>query len=62
MSSAVIEVILGVVFVFFLFSMLCSGINEFISRAMNKRADFLAAGRTRSATVQPIRVDNRFVA
>lgn len=44
MPSAVIEVVLGLVFVFFIFSMLCSGINELISRAFGKRADFLAAG------------------
>jgi hypothetical protein len=44
MSSAVIEVVIGLVFVFFLFSMLCSGINEMISRMMGKRADFLTLG------------------
>jgi hypothetical protein len=44
MSSAVVEVVLGLVFVFFLFSMLCSGINEMISRLMGKRADFLTLG------------------
>lgn len=44
MSSAVVEVVLGLVFVFFLFSMLCSGINELISRVMGKRADFLTLG------------------
>ncbi len=44
MPSAVIELVLGLIFVFFLFSMLCSGINELIARALGKRADFLAAG------------------
>ena len=44
MSSAVAGVVLGLVFVFFLFSMLCSGINEMISRLMGKRADFLTLG------------------
>lgn len=44
MSNAVVEVVLGLVFVFFLFSMLCSGINEMISRMMGKRADFLTLG------------------
>ena len=44
MSNAVIEVVLGLVFVFFLFSMLCSGINEFIANVLGKRSDFLAGG------------------
>lgn len=44
MSSAVVELILGLVFVFFLFSMLCSGINELIARTLGRRADFLSAG------------------
>lgn len=44
MSSAVIELVLGLVFVFFLFSMLCSGVNELIARRLGKQADFLAAG------------------
>ncbi len=44
MSSAVVEVVVGLVFVFFLFSLLCSGINEMISRTMGKRADFLTLG------------------
>ena len=44
MPSAVIELVLGLIFVFFLFSMLCSGINELVARALGKRADFLAAG------------------
>ncbi len=44
MPSAVLEVVVGLVFVFFLFSMLSSGINELISRQMGKRADFLTVG------------------
>lgn len=44
MSNAVIEVVLGLVFVFFLLSLLCSGINELIANVLGKRADFLAAG------------------
>ncbi len=44
MPGTIIEVVLGLVFVYFIFSMLCSGINEFISRTLGKRADFLTAG------------------
>ena len=44
MSNAVVEVVLGLVFVFFIFSMLCSGVNELIATTLGKRADFLAAG------------------
>lgn len=44
MPSTVIEVVLGLIFIYFIFSMLCSGINEFISRVVGKRADFLTAG------------------
>ncbi len=44
MPSAVLEVVVGLVFVFFLFSMLSSGINELISRRTGKRADFLTVG------------------
>ncbi len=44
MPSAVLEVVVGLVFVFFLFSMLSSGVNELISRQTGKRADFLSLG------------------
>jgi hypothetical protein len=44
MSNAVVEVLIGLVFVFFLFSLLCSGVNESFSRLANKRGEFLALG------------------
>lgn len=40
----VIEVLVGLIFMFFVFSVLASGVNEFISHRLHKRVNFLAAG------------------
>lgn len=40
----VVQVLVGLIFMFFVFSVLSSGVNEYISRALQKRVDFLAAG------------------
>jgi hypothetical protein len=44
MSNAVVEVLVGLVFVFFLFSLLCTGVNESFARVADKRGEFLALG------------------
>jgi hypothetical protein len=43
-GQAVLDVVFGVVFVFFVFSLLCSGMNESVARILNKRARFLEEG------------------
>jgi hypothetical protein len=43
MNSPAIDVLTGLIFVYFVFSMLCSGINESIARALGKRAAMLAS-------------------
>lgn len=43
-GQVVLDVVFGVVFVFFVFSLLCSGVNEAISRIFSKRSRFLEAG------------------
>src|SRR5262245_43169493 len=40
----IIEVLIGLIFVYFVFSVLCSGVNEFVSRRLEKRSVFLAQG------------------
>jgi hypothetical protein len=42
--APIVGVIVGLIFVYFLFSMLCSGLNEFIARLFDKRSSFLRAG------------------
>lgn len=39
--SGAIETAVGLIFIYFIFSSICSGLNEAISQFLNKRADFL---------------------
>src|ERR1044071_3802073 len=41
---AVLEVIIGLVFVYFLTSVLCSGLNELIAHHVGRRGEFLREG------------------
>jgi hypothetical protein len=41
--SVVLESALGLIFIYFIFSSVCSGLNELLAQLLNKRADFLEA-------------------
>jgi hypothetical protein len=44
LSSSVLEVVVGLFLVFFVFATICSGVAEWISRALRLRADYLLRG------------------
>ena len=41
--SVALEAAIGLIFIYFIFSSICSGLNEFLAQCLNKRADFLEA-------------------
>ena len=44
LSSSMLEVVVGLFLVFFVFATICSGVAEWISRALRLRADYLLRG------------------
>src|SRR5262245_16106632 len=63
LNSSVLEVVVGLFLVFFVFAAICSGVVEWISRLLRLRADYLlrglrhmldGAGKTQRQEIQPV--------